>query len=362
MNYGLPYQGSKNRIAKRLVDALPSAPVLYDVFCGGCAVTHAAMLSGKYQRFVINDRRGWLPAAFQKAIHGDYAHEDRWISREDFERLKSTDAYAAMCFSFGNDCRSYMYAQGLEPYKRALHYAIFWRDFAPWAALCPETADALASGLAPIEDRKQRRVQAGHFIVESLKAQLAAGTLTPDILDKPIYRQIRRVRATSNSLQSLERLQSLESLERLERLQSLESLESLQSLQSLESLECLQSLESLERLQSLQSLESLERLPGALTVYSMDYREMRFDEPGIIYCDPPYKDTADKSKDYADTSFDAEVFYSWCEAQKLPVYISEYQMPEERFVCIAEWNKVTTMAAKTTSHVTERLWRPRTQL
>ena len=319
MNYGLPYQGSKNRIAKRLVDALPPAPVLYDVFCGGCAVTHAAMLSGKYQRFVVNDRRGWLPDAFRKAIHGGYAHEDRWISREDFECLKSTDAYAAMCFSFGNDARSYMYARPLEPYKRALHHAIFWRDFAPWRELCPETADALAAGLAPIEDRKQRRVQAGHFIVESLKSR--AEMLTPDILQKPIYRQIRRRKDTQH--------------------------------QSLQSLGCLE---------RLQSLESLERLPGALTVYSMDYQEMRFDEPGIIYCDPPYKDTADKSKDYADTSFDAEVFYSWCEAQKLPVYISEYQMPEDRFVCIAEWDKVTTMAAKTTTHVTERLWRPRTQL
>lgn len=68
MNYGLPYQGSKNRIARRLVDALPAAPVLYDVFCGGCAVTHAAMFSGKYQHFVINDRRGWLPDAFREAI------------------------------------------------------------------------------------------------------------------------------------------------------------------------------------------------------------------------------------------------------------------------------------------------------
>ena len=317
MNYGLPYQGSKNCIAKRLVDALPPAPVLYDVFCGGCAVTHAAMLSGKYQHFVVNDRRGWLPDAFREAINGGYAHEDRWISREDFKQLKDTDAYAAMCFSFGNDCQWYMYARGLEPYKRALHYAIFWRDFSAWAALCPETADALAAGLAPIEDRKQRRIQAGHFIVESLKAQLAAGTLTPDILDKPIYRQIRRPRAMSHSLQSLE---------------------------------------SLERLQSLESL------PDTLTVYSMDYRELCFDEPGIIYCDPPYKDTADKSKDYADTSFDAEAFYSWCEAQKLPVYISEYQMPEKRFVCVAEWSKVTSMAAKTTSHVTERLWRPRAQL
>ena len=119
MNYGLPYQGSKNRIAKRLVDTLPPAPVLYDVFCGGCAVTHAAMLSGKYQHFVINDRRGWLPAAFREAINGGYAHEDRWISREDFERLKSTDAYAALCFSFGNDYRSYMYARPLEQIGRA---------------------------------------------------------------------------------------------------------------------------------------------------------------------------------------------------------------------------------------------------
>lgn len=322
MSYGLPYQGSKNRIARRLVDALPPAPVLYDVFCGGGAVTHAAMLSGKYQHFVINDRRGWLPDAFRKAMHGGYAHEDRWISREDFERLKSTDAYAAMCFSFGNDCQSYMYARALEPYKRALHCAIFWRDFAPWAALCPETANALAAGLAPIEDRKQRRVQAGHFIVESLKAQLAAGTLTPDILDKPIYRQTRRSKGAMTTVETLQRLQSLESLERLER---------------------------------------LERLPDTLTACSMDYREMRFNEPGIIYCDPPYMSVYVKGKDYG-CEFDAEAFYSWCEAQKLPVYISEYQMPEERFACVAEWDKVTTMASKTTSHVTERLWRPRTQL
>ena len=334
MNYGLPYQGSKNRIARRLVDALPAAPVLYDVFCGGCAVTHAAMLSGKYQRFVINDRRGWLPDAFREAINGGYAHEDRWISREDFERLKDTDAYAATCFSFGNNARTYMYARPLERYKRALHYAIFWRDFAPWAALCPETADALASGLAPIEDRKRRRIQAGKFIVGSLKAQITAGTLTPDILQKPIYRQIRRSKGAMTTVETL---------------QSLERLESQQSLQSLGSLE------------RLQSLEGLQSPPDTLTVHSGDYRELCFDEPGIIYCDPPYKNTTGYSEDCAEL-FCHDEFYSWCETQKLPVYISEYQMPEERFACIAEWDKVTTMAAKTTSHATERLWRPRTQL
>ena len=324
MNYGLPYKGSKNRIAKRILDILPAAPVLYDVFCGGCAITHAAMLSGKYQHFVVNDLRSWLPDAFQKAIHGGYAHEDRWISREDFERLKDTDAYAAMCFSFGNDCQSYMYARGLEPYKRALHYAIFWKDIAPWAALCPETADALASGLALIEDRKQRRVQAGHFIVESLKAQLAAGMLTPDILDKPIYRQIRKPKDTSQSLQSLE------SLERLQRLESLERLESLQS---------------------------LERLPDTLTVYSMDYRELCFDEPGIIYCDPPYKSTEER---YG-REFDFNGFYSWCLHQSNPVFISEYTMPEDLFVPVASFTVTRKMSAKKSRICPEKIWRPRCQ-
>ena len=327
MNYGLPYQGSKNRIAKRLVDALPPAPVLYDVFCGGCAVTHAAMLSGKYQRFVINDRRGWLPDAFQKAIHGGYAHEDRGISREDFKRLKSTDAYAALCFSFGNNCQSYMYARSLEPYKRALHYAIFWRDFAPWRELCPETADARASSLAPIEDRKQRRIQAGHFIVESLKQQLSAGTLAPDILDKPIYRQIRRPKHASESLQSLECL---------ERLQSLESLESL---------------ERLERLERLQSL------PDTLTAHSSDYRELCFDEPGIIYCDPPYKSTEGYGRE-----FDFNGFYSWCLHQSNPVFISEYTMAEDRFVPVASFTVTRKMNTKKSSICHEKIWRPRIQL
>lgn len=35
MNYGLPYKGSKNRIAKKILDVLPAAPVLYDVFLRG---------------------------------------------------------------------------------------------------------------------------------------------------------------------------------------------------------------------------------------------------------------------------------------------------------------------------------------
>ena len=214
MNYGLPYQGSKNRIARRLVDALPPAPVLYDVFCGGCAVTHAAMLSGKYQHFVINDRRGWLPDAFQKAIHGGYAHEDRWISHEDFERLKNLE--------------------------------------------CPQTDESLCR---------------------------------------------------------------LQSLERLERINS-------------------------------------TAVPPVLTVTTGDYRALEFYRPGIIYCDPPYKSTEER---YG-RDFDFDDFYAWCEHQANPVFISEYTMPEDRFLPVAAFTVTRKMDARKSSICPEKIWRPRTQL
>ena len=55
MKHGLPYKGSKNGIAQKIIDFLPSATNFYDLFAGGCAMTHCAMLSGKYENFIIND-------------------------------------------------------------------------------------------------------------------------------------------------------------------------------------------------------------------------------------------------------------------------------------------------------------------
>ena len=46
--YGIPYMGSKNLIAEWVVGNLPAGGTLYDLFAGGCAVTHRALLSGKF--------------------------------------------------------------------------------------------------------------------------------------------------------------------------------------------------------------------------------------------------------------------------------------------------------------------------
>lgn len=120
--------GSKNKIARQIVEFLPPAKHFYDLFCGGCAASHAAMLSGKYETVTINDISGDMPKFFLDAMAGKYRDETRWISREEFHRLKDSEAYIRCVWSFGNDGKSYLYSEEIEPWKKALHYARVFRD------------------------------------------------------------------------------------------------------------------------------------------------------------------------------------------------------------------------------------------
>ena len=134
-NFGIPYLGSKNKIADWVIDQLPSATHFYDLFCGGCAVTHCALLHRKYHEYFINDIIPVMPKLFIDAVTGRFRHENRWISREDFFRLKDKDGYARVCFSFGSDGRGYAYARELEPFKKAFHSALFFNDYSDFARL-----------------------------------------------------------------------------------------------------------------------------------------------------------------------------------------------------------------------------------
>ena len=137
-------KGSKSKLADRIVSLFPRATHLYDLFCGGSAISHCALLKNKYRHIHINDINPMMPQAFIKALQGGFDNEDRWISREDFFRLKDTDPYVAICFSFGNDLKTYCYGKEVEPLKKALHYAIFFDSY--------ELSDALIGvDLRPIQ-------------------------------------------------------------------------------------------------------------------------------------------------------------------------------------------------------------------
>ena len=69
---GVPYQGSKNKIACELLSVIPSGRRFCDLFAGGCAMTHAAILSGRYESFLANDIHGFITAGNVSEIYGDW--------------------------------------------------------------------------------------------------------------------------------------------------------------------------------------------------------------------------------------------------------------------------------------------------
>ena len=338
MSFGIPYKGSKSSIAKDIVTILPGGERLVDLFCGGCSVTDYAMKkTDKFNRFLINDIDGRNPLTYIRAISGWFRNEDRWISRKDFFRLKETDDYVRLCFSFGNGCRSYMYGSQLEPYKEAIHSIVFWEDYSKMEALCPAVV-GIAHEYCDDKDRRGRRLAFGKAVAAHVKAMDSVEYWQSNPMFRAVKIKWSEDRRGMSSCQ-WNRGSPLQSLESLERLQSLERLGSLKSLESLECLERLQSMESLQSLQSLQSLESLERLErlqnmekeALIVVSTDDYRNYVYQDGDVVYCDPPYEGTCGYGR-----LFDHETFWQWCRTRDFPVYVSEYRAPED-FISI--WRK-----------------------
>lgn len=183
--YGLSMKGSKSKLADRIVSLFPRATHLYDLFCGGSAISHCALLKNKYQHIHINDINPMMPQAFIKALQGGFDDEDRWISREDFFRLKDTDPYVAICFSFGNDLKTYCYGKEVEPLKKALHYAIFFDSY--------ELSDALIGvDLRPIQKCATR--QEKYLLAKRLIKAAYSNNNTPPMLES--WQRLRRIQTT----------------------------------------------------------------------------------------------------------------------------------------------------------------------
>lgn len=185
---GLPYRGSKRRIATKIVDLLPAAPVLVDVFAGGCAVTHAALLSGKFDKVIANDISD-APQLFYYCAKYGVPEKPKWVSRDEFFVLKDTTPLIRYCYSFGNAGNSYLYGREIEPLKYAAHRAIVDGD----------------CSLLPAAIREPVR--------EALNG--AVGIRARYLCCKRVVRELNK-RFDLESLERLERLQHLERLERLE--------------------------------------------------------------------------------------------------------------------------------------------------
>lgn len=129
MNYGIPYQGSKNKIISSICAIFPSAENFYDLFGGGFSVTHFMIRHRPkdFKRFHFNEIRPGVTDLIKDAISGKYSYDvfrPAWISRERFFAEKESNAYIKIIWSFGNNGKSYIFGKEREYEVRSLHNAI----------------------------------------------------------------------------------------------------------------------------------------------------------------------------------------------------------------------------------------------
>ena len=297
--YGIPYKGSKSAIVAKFFPLLPQATHFYDLFAGGCAVTHYALTSHKYKAIHANDLCSGVLNLFLDAVNGKYTNETRWISCEDFNALKDTDPYIAYCWSFGNNGCNYLYSKEIEPYKKALHYARVFGDNTLLRQMGINSDGSRRDIIAHLNEYKEIYI-----------------SLNPD--------------ANIDNLDWLYRLQHIEGLNRLNKTHTL-------------------------------------NIPP-LSITSLDYRNVQILPDSVIYCDIPYigiNETTEAAEYRTDNGmandFSHADFYDWAECQSAPLFISSYQMPEDRFECIWQTKKILGFSPSGNTTVIEKLYIPKTQ-
>ena len=226
--------GSKSKIVEDLLDAIPPEKNFYDLFGGGFAVSHCALLSGKYKNIHYNEIKSDITKLVRDSISGKYSYKHflpPWISRADFHKNKGSCAYTRLIWSFGNNQDNYLFGKSIELKKKSLHNAVIFGRFDDI------TKSLLEFSCWPVylTTIKARRL----FI----KNKLSGGR--------------------SRQVHPLERLQQLQQL---------------------------------ERLQQLEQLQQLQQLHFNFT--SLDYAAVEIESGSVIYCDIPYRNTVSYGQNF----------------------------------------------------------------
>ena len=123
---GLPYQGSKKKISKKIVEIIKqnfgTTKPIYDIFGGGGAITAECILNGLEVHY--NDLDKDITNVFERVISQDRDWvKTLIISRTEFAEIrakenKTTDDFLKLLLnSFGNKKRTYLYSKEISDLK-----------------------------------------------------------------------------------------------------------------------------------------------------------------------------------------------------------------------------------------------------
>ena len=290
---GLPYQGSKKKISKKIVEIIKqnfgTTKPIYDIFGGGGAITAECVLNGLEVHY--NDLDKDITNAFERVISQDR----EWIktliiSRTEFTEIKAkenktTDDFLKLLInSFGNKKANYMYNKEISDLKYNLAKEII----------------------------EKHDVFSGYRQTETYK-KVTSGLDWNWFNTKP---------ETHKQLEQLSRLRQLEQLQQLQQLERLEQLKKLNKIKA-----------------TNKSYHTFSDVSGA-----------------VLYLDPPYEGSHQKgyinsfdSQEFYDWAFEI--------AKTNIVIISSYSISDERFEVVYSFDKAhSTLEGGTRTDKCEKLF------
>ena len=290
---GLPYQGSKKKISKKIVEIIKqnfgTDKPIYDIFGGGGAITAECILNGLEVHY--NDLDKDITNAFERVISQDR----EWIktliiSRDEFFEIKAkenktTDEFLKLLVnSFGNKKANYMYNKEISDLKYNLAKEII----------------------------EKHDVFSGYKQTETYK-KVTSGLDWNWFNTKP---------ETHKQLEQLSRLRQLEQLQQLQQLERLEQLKKLNKIKA-----------------TNKSYHTFSDVSGA-----------------VLYLDPPYEGTIQESyinsfdsQEFYDWAFEM--------SKTNIVIISSYSISDERFEVVYSFDKAhSTLEGGTRTDKCEKLF------
>lgn len=276
---GIPYMGSKRKLAPKIVDYIlqhnPSCKYVYDLFGGGGAVSFEFMKRKQIKQVYYNELNTAVCELLRKIqIDGVTPEFYEWVDRETFHQFKNGNDWKAglikTCWSFGNNQGSYMFSQEVEEPKRLLHEFIVNNNLD-----CLEKFNKhfnLNLDVSSINQKtaNERRLELQRIMSKQVKDKSA--------LKGFCINEESSIRAISQQLQSLERLESLEQLQILDK---------------------------------------------GLIISNMSYEQVKIETPAdetIIYLDPPYFSTAKYQENLCHKELD-----NYIKSSPYKIYVSSYE-------------------------------------
>ena len=314
MSLGIPYMGSKRKIAKPLIDYMlnsnPNAKYFYDLFGGGGAMSFEALQRKRFKKVFYNEfNEAIVNLLIKIKTDGVTSEFYEWIDRETFNKYKDGNCWKSglvkTCWSFGNNQNGYLFGANIEKYKRLLHEIIVNKSNSSRLEFEKLTGLFVDDYYLSKDDVQDRRIDIQRLFTaqnNSFKEKISDYTNTRG----------GNVRSISQQLQQLEQLA---------RLQQLLNIQSLKNIQSLE-------------------------------ITNLSYEQVKIETPineTIIYCDPPYKGTRKYQKD-----IDHYKFLEWVKNSPYKIYVSSYEFD---LPCVFELSHRSSLSATNNSKkVVEKLF------